>query len=64
MLYSPNVEFNRHNKILNSIREFDYGDRKIDAVSFHVLQLEPGVESFDFAETATSFTNGRASVDY
>jgi hypothetical protein len=62
-LHGPEVEFHRHEKILNTIRDFDYGDKQIDVVFCNALQPESGVETWDFAETTAFFSNRRDALE-
>ena len=50
------LEIQRHEKIKQTIRNFDYGSKNIAAVFCNALQSESGMETFDFAETTSYFS--------
>lgn len=57
-LHGPAVEFRRQAKIIETIGQFDYGAKLIKVVFCNALQPESGIETFDFAETTSYFSNG------
>jgi len=54
----PEVEFKRHERILNTIQSFDVGNKHILAVFCHAFQSLANIESFECAETTNYFGRG------
>lgn len=54
-LHGPLVEFERHNKIVNSLNTFDYKSKSVRAIFCHALQPSVGPEDSEWAETTIRF---------
>src|SRR5690606_1211663 len=53
----PEVEIKRHEKISETVKNFNYWPKKIDSVYCHALQPLTMVDNWEWAETTLFFEN-------
>lgn len=54
----PLVEFRRHEKIIQTVRTFEFGRKHVISVFCHALQLLSTIDEFECAETTSFFGPG------